>query len=717
MNGAIIKNNKSGFGLLRPYSSMGGGLFALLIRGLLSAVSALMVFNLIFYSFHIECDYALMTKIIFGISFLFTLLQLNTIVLVLGLAFAVFKIYNYISANTEIIKNGLKTMANQCYPIISNALNLPLVDGFNDIMADTYLTVNTVSAIVVVGISIIMTIVVVKLNSTLFYAIGMSFVFAFLSFFNCEIDFKYAAILLLSFLLMTVLNLCGISSFKLSVVSLLLRNKGNKGKFKADIFFTVQVMFICCIVFVIIGGIFRSVYPQDKFNATFNAEYSENIKITARDIAVIKYAEYKDFNLTSQVKLGQLSYISYNKPNFKSNAFRFVTEPIREGKIYFTAFVGERYNYRYNDWTESGDNNNVMVDALKNAGADEKVYEIYSPDHKSFIPGYAEYKSYNYNDKNKVKITSYEYKNVSITDEGYNNYVNNTYLSIDEENKKIIDKICSENGFSKDDLEIDKKLSEYLKNNFTYSTETDTLPYGKDFVNYFLEESKTGNFTHYASALTLLYRNIGIPARYVSGYVVEAKQTIAGANEGGQRTNTAVKSANLHSWVEVYSSNGGWRIIDNIPSPTMEELEEKYGEKAENTYSPNTSLDNYFRTIDKEKYSPVSIVKTGIVIVVKFFVIIFLTAAALSALLLAVIYICRYMVYIRSDNSKKAYILMEGLKRKYKINEVSYRGMQSSLAKKFGREKAYEIITLAEKCIFSDKVTDNDIKKLKKLLR
>lgn len=712
-----VKNNKSGLEILRPYSSLGGGVFTLLLKGILSGLSALMVFNLIFYGLNIECDYSLMAKIIFGISFVFTLLQTNSIVLAAGLVFTVFKLYKYISANTEIIKNGVKTMANQCYPLISKALNLPSANGFDDIMADTYMTVNGVTAILGAVIAIIMVIVIVKLNSKILYAVGISLVFSFLSFFNCEINVKYALILLLCFFIAIILNLCGAYNFKISILSLFIKNKRNKGTFNADVAYTVQSVVICCIAFIIVGFGFKSVYSVDEFNKTFNIEYSENIKVTARDIAVMKYAEYKNFNIENNVSLGQLGYVSYTKPNLKRSVFRFVTKPIREGKIYFTSFVGEKYNYRYNDWTESSDDNAVMVNALKNAGADEKLYEIYTGDHKSYMPAYSEYKNYEYNEKNKAEITAYEYGAVNITDENYNNYVNNTYLTIDEENKKVLDKICSEKGFSKDDENIDDKLAEYLRNNFTYSTEVDILPYGKDFVNYFLEESKTGNFTQYASALTLLYRNIGIPARYVSGYAVEAGQTLAGSNAGGQRTNTVVKSANLYSWVEVYNSDGGWRIVDSIPAPTIEELDEKYGDESENTYYPDTSLDNYFRTVDKEKYSPSNMAKAGFSIILKFVLLIILAVLLVIALIFTVVWGYGYFIYIRSDNSKKAYIIMERIRKKYKINGVSYREMAKPLSEKYGEEKAEQIIAFSEKCIFSDNVSDDDIKKLRNMLK
>lgn len=714
----IIENNtETGFEILKPYSKWRGSFAALLIKGILSAVSAIMVFNLIFYGFNIECDYTLMAKIIFVVVFIFTILQINSIILVFSYAFVVFRIYAYILNNAEILKNGVMTIANQCYPIISTALNLPTADGFDNVLADTYLTVNSVTGIAAVIISMIMVTIIVKLNSRLLYAIGMSVVFATLSFFNCKIKYEYASILLLGFVLAVILSLCKVDGFRLSILSLLCKKKGKAFKFKSDLLYVLQTAVIACIMFIVISQGFKIFYGFDNFNETFNDEYSENLKVTARDIAVMKYAEYKNFNLEKNTSLGQLGYVAYTKPNFKNISFRFVTEPVMSGKLYFTSFIGQDYKFRYNNWTEAQDNNSVMVNALKNASAAEKKFEIYTGEHKSYIPSYAEYKDYEYDNKNKSEIIAYEYKNININNESYNDYVNNTYLSIDEENKRVLNKICEEQGFNKEDSNIDYNIAEYLKNNFTYSTEAETLPYGKDFVNYFLEESKTGNFTQFATALTLLYRNIGIPARYVSGYAVDAKQTLLADNAGGGRTNTAVKQANLYSWVETYNSEGGWQIVDVVPAPNIEELEEKYGEESKNTYTPDTSLDNYFRTIDKEKYTPANIAKMGLNIALKLITVIILLFVVVLTLVFICIVFYRTIVFNRSDNSKKAYILMEGLKKRLKINSASYRDMKKGLAERYGSERAMKIIDLAERCIFSNNVSNEDIKRLKKLIR
>lgn len=47
------------------------------------------------------------------------------------------------------------------------------------------------------------------------------------------------------------------------------------------------------------------------------------------------------------------------------------------------------------------------------------------------------------------------------------------------------------------------------------------LKNGEDFVNKFLNETKKGYCTHFASAAVLMFRYMGIPARYVEGYVCD----------------------------------------------------------------------------------------------------------------------------------------------------------------------------------------------------
>ncbi len=61
-----------------------------------------------------------------------------------------------------------------------------------------------------------------------------------------------------------------------------------------------------------------------------------------------------------------------------------------------------------------------------------------------------------------------------------------------------------------------------LAGKYEFVREPEAVPEGKDFVEWFLKESKEGNSVHFAAAATMLLRACGMPARYVVGYAAPA---------------------------------------------------------------------------------------------------------------------------------------------------------------------------------------------------
>ncbi len=94
-----------------------------------------------------------------------------------------------------------------------------------------------------------------------------------------------------------------------------------------------------------------------------------------------------------------------------------------------------------------------------------------------------------------------------------------------------------------------------LEDDTHYDMDTPAPPSGEDYVNWFLNESKQGYCMHYATAGALLLRTLGVPARYVSGYVVNVPRS----------GNAAVPDSAAHAWVEVYYDGVGWYPVDFTP--------------------------------------------------------------------------------------------------------------------------------------------------------
>ncbi|MCS7254163.1 MAG: transglutaminaseTgpA domain-containing protein [Armatimonadota bacterium] len=100
-------------------------------------------------------------------------------------------------------------------------------------------------------------------------------------------------------------------------------------------------------------------------------------------------------------------------------------------------------------------------------------------------------------------------------------------------------------------------IRRYLKRTFTYDDKAPLAPYEYDPVIYFLTISRRGICTHFASAMVLLCRVVGIPARFVTGFAI-------GEWDDSKRSFT-VRERDAHAWAEVYIPPVGWVAIEATP--------------------------------------------------------------------------------------------------------------------------------------------------------
>lgn len=95
----------------------------------------------------------------------------------------------------------------------------------------------------------------------------------------------------------------------------------------------------------------------------------------------------------------------------------------------------------------------------------------------------------------------------------------------------------------------------HLQRYYRYTLTPDDPPENQDFVTYFLYVGKEGYCTYYASAMTVLCRMAGLPARYVEGFVAEP----------GADGFAYVTGEDAHAWTEVYFEGFGWVPFDATP--------------------------------------------------------------------------------------------------------------------------------------------------------
>ncbi len=118
-------------------------------------------------------------------------------------------------------------------------------------------------------------------------------------------------------------------------------------------------------------------------------------------------------------------------------------------------------------------------------------------------------------------------------------------------------------------------IEQYFRDNtkFTYTLKPEQLKDATAMqqLEYSLNTKREGYCTYYATAMTLMVRSLGYPARYVNGYRMET--TNNEPNKDGIYSRTVMDS-DCHAWVEVYFTGLGWMNFD--PTPNMEETKGEF---------------------------------------------------------------------------------------------------------------------------------------------
>ncbi|SEC52736.1 transglutaminase-like domain-containing protein [Paenibacillus sp. GP183] len=117
-------------------------------------------------------------------------------------------------------------------------------------------------------------------------------------------------------------------------------------------------------------------------------------------------------------------------------------------------------------------------------------------------------------------------------------------------------------------------IENYLRSTYTYSLDKPTLPAAnEDFVNHFLFVDQTGYCDHFSTAMVIMLRSAGIPARWVKGFAPGEVITPSQSIQSIQTTRTVeVRAKDAHSWAEVYFPSAGWIPFEPTPGFTDQSL-------------------------------------------------------------------------------------------------------------------------------------------------
>ena len=93
-------------------------------------------------------------------------------------------------------------------------------------------------------------------------------------------------------------------------------------------------------------------------------------------------------------------------------------------------------------------------------------------------------------------------------------------------------------------------IRDYLRANITYNDQIEAVPDGIEPVHYTLFVSKEAYCNYYASAMAVMLRSQGVPARIASGF--------SRGSFDSESLSYRINASNAHTWVEAYFPDYGW---------------------------------------------------------------------------------------------------------------------------------------------------------------
>lgn len=276
-------------------------------------------------------------------------------------------------------------------------------------------------------------------------------------------------------------------------------------------------------------------YSKDVFEAIFKGENQQAITnvINIRYSANLESHNFLIPNNSVLLKTGKADdhgeiYVGDNNINYD-----------KMGQVTYKDVITDEYIVSVYDSKKN--NNNLFNDHLLESNND--------------IYGYMDYK----NTSNIIDTDVGDIRQIYTYDK-YSDIINDKYKeyitlpsSVSSAVYVLGQKITKDSNSTIEKVHAIKK---YLEDNYSYSLQVDKVNFEKDFVEQFLFDTKKGYCTYFASAMAVLCRTQGIPARYVEGFSMEGLE----AKNGSYR----LTPNKAHAWCEVLVSPeyDVWAIAD-----------------------------------------------------------------------------------------------------------------------------------------------------------
>ena len=524
------------------------------------------------------------------------------------------------------INSGFYALANVITEISSDYFGTEALRSYGEQVGNRYMAV-TISMCYIGGISSILLNILIsrKMKYALSLPVSLGVLIAPL-YLELEPDGFYAAMLFAGITSAYIIR--SNEHYKLAVNNNLYEYRLDKRKLfyvHAGAVFAemMAAVFALCLLVILLISV---IYPREKFQAAHSmSEWKESTMDTVENFSRLgMMGLFNFYPNTGGLTSGTLGGVSSVRLDFETD-LTVEFAPYNEERLYLKTFTGAAYLPYQNRWSGLMDSygqpvleedityfklkERYVTDLEDSAMGIMKITNVAAPVGQ-YMPYYSVSAERNLYPGGAVEYTYYP-RVCMETLEGLEDVPSPQWLAVPEENLDAIKAFCEEAGLYpgyEDPMEAVEILARYYQEEIPYTLKPGLTPYRRDFINYFLTQNRKGYCAHFASAATLILRYLGIPAKYVEGYAIDAadiaeKGTILedvqytdyydGYSPLGAAAVVSVDAtdANAHAWVEVYDKELGWQVAEVTPYAEEDEQRESLWQRLMNFLTGNQEDD------------------------------------------------------------------------------------------------------------------------------
>lgn len=483
-------------------------------------------------------------------------------------------------SNYWLINSGYYAVMNQIYAEARDYLDITSGVEYSMVVQDDYSTV-TIFVLFLGMVGVILLNIQMQEKCSLLKVMFITFTPYIVPFYlECSPSLVYMLLLFTGYTTVLILQNCAVRQFL-------------SGQMRC-------VLPLAVVAVILILRIVTFLIPETQYNRLV----TESAQKTASRDGVSKLAQFgmsalfRKGDSESKMNGGMLSKGSGPIHTYETDLIVRYT-PYSADAVYLKCFTGMMYTGdRWtpaeergldDGWMEAGVQSRKEAYEENSAKQGRGILEIQNmgaDDAYEYRPYYTDYESV----KNIGNLYTYVYYPAGGEFDFQAEEVNELYLYVPDRCSEAVSQVCEEAGFSGSSREIAGQIVSYFQENYSYTLRPGYYFGNPDYISHFLLENKKGYCAHFASAGTMLFRQMGIPARYVEGYafsyfnVIEDGELVEGAKYSDYYDGYApmgetalieleVPDACAHAWVEIYIEDLGWVVVD--PTPASEEQENR----------------------------------------------------------------------------------------------------------------------------------------------